>query len=418
MRILFLQFLMIFVSFSLNSHAKTTIGILSSLTQETTTGDPTSLISDAIKSKETVKTVCLNMIVKNESKVIRRCLESVKNQIDYWVIVDTGSTDGTQEIIKEFMKEIPGELHERPWVNFGHNRQEALNLAKNKADYLLLMDADETLVYSSDCKNLPLELDYYYVPVQGSKAEFVAYNRFLLINTHFDWEWKDILHEYLEIPLNAKTFEALKNITCFTDSDGSRADDPKKYYKDAAVFEKALETDPDNARYVFYLAQSYCNAKEYGLAQKYYEKRATMSGGWDAEIFWSLFTSACIQEAEDKPQNTIINAYYKAYLSDPSRAEPLYRLAKYFNSLGHGISGYALSKLALSFKIPKDSMYTQDWVYDYGILCTLYDSARLLNKKEEACSILEMLLTKDSLPEDIRNKTQKALTLLKTICKN
>ena len=78
------------------------------------------------------QTICLNMIVKDEKDVICRCLASVKPVIDYWVIVDTGSSDGTQEIIRAFMKEIPGELHERPWINFGHNRNEALELAKGK----------------------------------------------------------------------------------------------------------------------------------------------------------------------------------------------------------------------------------------------------------------------------------------------
>src|SRR5580704_1601575 len=58
------------------------------------------------------KTICLNMIVKNESRVIQRCLDSVKHIIDYWVIVDTGSTDGTQNVIKDFMKDIPGDLYE------------------------------------------------------------------------------------------------------------------------------------------------------------------------------------------------------------------------------------------------------------------------------------------------------------------
>ena len=68
------------------------------------------------------------MIVKNESKVIRRCLESVLPLVDYWVIVDTGSTDGTQQIILECLKEVPGFLHERPWVDFSHNRNEAIAL--------------------------------------------------------------------------------------------------------------------------------------------------------------------------------------------------------------------------------------------------------------------------------------------------
>src|SRR5476651_1672927 len=81
------------------------------------------------------KTICLNMIVKNESQVIEKCLASVKPLIDYWVIVDTGSDDDTKEKIKAFMQGIPGELHEKPWVNFAHNRNEALTLVKNKGDY-------------------------------------------------------------------------------------------------------------------------------------------------------------------------------------------------------------------------------------------------------------------------------------------
>ena len=87
----------------------------------------------------------LNMIVKNEAHVIERCLATVKPWIDHWVIVDTGSTDGTQEVIRNFLRDIPGTLHERPWVDFSHNRNEALELARPTADYLLFIDADETL---------------------------------------------------------------------------------------------------------------------------------------------------------------------------------------------------------------------------------------------------------------------------------
>src|SRR5215475_3170087 len=87
--------------------------------------------------------ICLNMIVKNERHVIQRALASVKPFIDYWVIVDTGSFDETKELIRDSLKDIPGELHERPWKNFGHNRSEALSLARGKADYILFLDADD-----------------------------------------------------------------------------------------------------------------------------------------------------------------------------------------------------------------------------------------------------------------------------------
>ena len=91
------------------------------------------------------QTICLNMIVKNEAHVIERCLASVRPWIDSWVIVDTGSTDGTQELIRKTLDDIPGEVVERLWVNFSVNRTEALHLAGTRADYVLIIDADEVL---------------------------------------------------------------------------------------------------------------------------------------------------------------------------------------------------------------------------------------------------------------------------------
>src|SRR5262245_49038382 len=89
-----------------------------------------------------MKSICLVMIVRNESAVVRRCLDSVKGVISHWVICDTGSTDDTAIIIEETLKGIPGTLYRTPWVDFGHNRSLALQLARGKADYHLLIDAD------------------------------------------------------------------------------------------------------------------------------------------------------------------------------------------------------------------------------------------------------------------------------------
>ena len=108
------------------------------------------------------KTICLNMIVKNENKVIKRCLASVKPVIDYWIIIDTGSTDGTQETIREFMKDIPGELYEYPWVDFAHNRNQALALSKDKGDYLLFIDADEQLIFDESFSLSSLDKDLFF----------------------------------------------------------------------------------------------------------------------------------------------------------------------------------------------------------------------------------------------------------------
>jgi len=72
------------------------------------------------------------MIVRNEAHVVKEALDSAAPYIGSWVIVDTGSDDGTQDLITSHMADVGilGELHERPWRDFGHNRAEALTLAQ------------------------------------------------------------------------------------------------------------------------------------------------------------------------------------------------------------------------------------------------------------------------------------------------
>lgn len=103
--------------------------------------------------------LCLNMIVKNESKIIQRLLESVSSIIDSYCICDTGSTDNTKEIIETFFKSknIPGKIVEEPFKDFGYNRSFALKACENmeNADYILLLDAD--MILSLNPKVNPIE---------------------------------------------------------------------------------------------------------------------------------------------------------------------------------------------------------------------------------------------------------------------
>jgi glycosyltransferase involved in cell wall biosynthesis len=117
----------------------------------------------ALASFLSAKTVCLNMVVKNESGVIERCLNAVKDQIDYWVIVDMGSTDGTQDIIKKCLKGKKGEIHQKTFVNYGYNKSEAFELAKSKADYVLFVDADDIVKFDTSFDKNNLSEPYYFV---------------------------------------------------------------------------------------------------------------------------------------------------------------------------------------------------------------------------------------------------------------
>ena len=122
------------------------------------------------------KTICLNMIVKNESAIITRLFDSVLNIIDTYCICDTGSTDNTIELIKDYFnsKNIKGKIIQEPFVDFSHNRNVSLQGCDELSDYILLMDADMTLDLKTFSKDDLLNEDIFYI-LQGTE-DFYYYN--------------------------------------------------------------------------------------------------------------------------------------------------------------------------------------------------------------------------------------------------
>lgn len=366
------------------------------------------LISLVVQNLLLAKTICLNMIVKNESRSIQRCLESVKPLIDSWVIVDTGSTDGTQILIQEILKDKPGELYERPWVDFGHNRNEALALAQDRADYLLMIDADEMLAFSSGFSMPLLDKDCYFITVREPRAD---YQRLFLIDARLPWRWEGVLHESLicDPPHTFDLIEGVMNLS--QTNDGGRAQDKQKYAKDALILEEALKKDPANSRYAFYLAQSYCNAGEYLLALETHKKRIGM-GGWDEEIFWSLYQIGVLQEVLQMDPKGIIEAYTAAYQYRPSRMEPLYRLANTYLQQRDYVQGYITAKHALSIPLSQDHVFVERWIYSYGVWLTFANCAFELKRYGEAAEACRQVLLQPDLPDEMRERVQSNLDLL------
>jgi glycosyltransferase involved in cell wall biosynthesis len=321
------------------------------------------------------------------------------------VIVDTGSTDGTQEIIKAFMKDIPGELHQSSWVNFEHNRNEALSFAKGKADYILFIDADEVLSFDKNFSFPELTKDFYHI-----LSEFggMLYPRVGLVKDGLDWKWKGVVHEAIDT-LQAKTCETLKHIKNIVHTDGARSKDPKKFYKDAQVLEKALEQEPNNTRYQFYLAQSYRDAQMPELAIKHYEKRVAM-GGWDQEVFWSLFEIGNLQARLGKTEEAV-TSYLKSYLYRPTRAEPLYELAHYYRCKGDHFSGYLAAKQGLMLPLSEDAIFVQKWMYDWGLYLEFSICAYWLGKYQDAQIASYFILAKN-IPENVRECVNKNLSFI------
>lgn len=359
------------------------------------------------------KKICLNMIVKDESEVIERCLESVKHLIDYWVIVDTGSTDGTQKVIKKFMKDVPGELHERKWIDFAHNRNEALELAKDKGDYLLMIDADEILEYAKDFVLPPLDKDFYNMTVRQLQA--VDFRRTALINNHLNWKWEGVLHETLKCS-DAQTHEKLEgviNICNGVIGGRSKISQREKYLKDAKVFEAALKNEPDNSRYTYYLGQSYEAADEFALAKIAFEKRIAMKSADAEETYMAIYRKGNLEQRLDAPETAIQN-YFQAYAFRPTRAEPLFRIATLYRKQGNLLLGYLLSKYALSIFYPREDTVVEYEVYDHQLLIEFANCALLLGKNQEGLDACTKLLANPRLPEAIKPQVLSNYELAKT----
>ncbi|SEB13726.1 Glycosyl transferase family 2 [Thiothrix caldifontis] len=351
--------------------------------------------------------ICLNMIVKNESKVITRCLNSVKDKIDYWVISDTGSTDGTQQIIRDYFAQhnIDGILIENEWRDFAHNRNIALEHARDKADYILIMDADDCLMAADDFQFGNLTADSYNLNIRYNELQ---YANLKLISTRLPWKWQGVLHEYLETntPFTNEILQGDYFIRASTE--GARSNDPNKYQNDANVLIKALQNEPNNTRYRFYLAQSYRDAGNAEAAIEHYQQRAAM-GGWAEEAWYSLFEIARLKEQCDHPSEEIINAYIKAYEYRPQRAESLYHLARYLRIHNRFALAYPYALVAANTSIPKDILFVLPEVYRWKAKDELAVIAYWIEHYQECMDLCDNLLSDPELPAEERSRIQQNL---------
>ncbi len=359
----------------------------------------------AVSSLQAKETICLNMIVKNEAHVITRALDSVKDWIDYWVIVDTGSTDGTQGVILEHMKGHPGELHERPWKDFGHNRTEALDLARDKGDYILFLDADDWIEFRG-VEGLP-KLTASAYSIRWEHKGGVAYDKPQLVRSDLPWKWVGVLHEYLDCNTVyvAKGLEGVVN--CYG-ADGARSQNPKKYDEAAEVLKKALEEEPDNSRYVFYLGESLNDAGRPFEAREVYKRRVEM-GEEDEEVFFALLRIAMIELEAGFDFDQVAEGFMRAHRCRPHRPEPIFYLAELYNT--HEKPELAYELIHGWKQLPKEETQNVicrfEWTEEWGIDYELFIATEQLGKTEECIATCRPLLSK-KVPAECREKLEKA----------
>lgn len=280
-----------------------------------------------------MKTVCLNMIVKNESKIITRFLQNIVDFIDFFVIIDTGSEDNTPIYIQNFFKNynhIKGIIIKEEFIDFGTNRNRALKYCQGIGDYILLLDADHLLNYNPKDINIlkNLELDAYSI-LQGDENYSCQNIRIIKNNNAFIY--KGLTHEVLIALKEVKLKILDKNLISIQDlADGDNRKD--KISRDIKLLNIEIESDPGYSRPYFYLANTYFSINVLEKAIEYYKSRIVF-GGWNEEMYFSNYRLGLIY-IKKKDYKKAIYYFLEAYNCQPKRCENLYYLKKIYNLEG------------------------------------------------------------------------------------
>ncbi len=336
--------------------------------------------------------LCLNMIVKDEEAIIERALQAAAPHISCYVICDTGSTDGTVEIIRRVfdVHGIPGEIVSTTFENFEQARNEALDAARASSlefDYVLFCDADMELQVRDGGFDVELTEPVYSLTQLNLGSE-LGYQNARLLRRDVPGRYVGVTHEYLDAgTLPHPHFEGAYYVDHASGS--SRTD---KFQRDIDLLTAALASDRNNVRYVFYLAQSYRDNGDLTKALRTYQRRVEL-GGWEEETWYAKFQIALLTERLERSYASVLEAYLEAYQARPTRAEPLMHLARYHREHGEK---YALAHLfaqqAVSLPRPPDILFVDEGTYhwrskdEYAIAC--YWTGRYRESKQACTELL------------------------------
>lgn len=311
--------------------------------------------------------LALNTIVKNEAHCIIGMLEAAAQITDLIVINDTGSTDGTQELIRNFGKEknIPTYVFERPFDDFEKSRNYGVEKLKEVVAelgwdannvYSWWCDADEKIIVDKKFTKNQFTKDLYMMNTQIGNSKYTR-NTFVKVSRNYLWHGP--VHEFIICKDPNITSGLAEGIYVDVKMIGHSwtGDISKKYLSHAHTLEKYLADDRSDPRWIFYAAQSYhdsaCvkdnkeeNDERLRRSIKYYRERVSIQAGYPEEIFYSQYRIGTIMRQLEEPWNLTSTELLKSYSFDNLRGEPIKVIIDHYMQVGDWNAAYLYSKFA------------------------------------------------------------------------
>lgn len=363
--------------------------------------------------------IILTQIMKNESNVAVRMLDSIKNVVDGICVVDTGSNDNSIEIVKKWGIDngIETYVFEKQFDNFENVRNYSFEKAREvflgKKDghtyYNMWLDFDEQLVVDSKFNKNKIDKDLYMFNTYIGQMK---YTRNELCRLDKPFRFYGPIHEFIVCDDQNISSAVMEGISVNVQMDGfswTSGNVADKYKNHASVLEDYINNKDRSARWVFYTAQSYHdsaslrdnrpeNEERMRRSIKYYKERVSRMDGYEEERFYSQYRIGTIMKAMEEPWMETQQELLKAYAMDNLRGESIKVIVDYYLSIGEWNLAYLYSKfMKTTFHnknpYPQRLLFVDESLYIWKILEVMAASAFYTGRKEEAKSNYDELIS-------------------------
>jgi glycosyltransferase involved in cell wall biosynthesis len=323
--------------------------------------------------------IAVLMMVKNEKKRLHVTLNSIKDFADSLIIFDTGSTDETIQILKDFSNTsgIPLRLKEGEFVDFSTSRNISLDFADTFEDvnFILLLDTNDELKGGDELRKFAIseintETTAYLVAQEWWSGQYDKYYNMRFIKARKGWRYKGVVHEWLKNTKEEEEGKGTNVIRISSDiklyQDRTQDDDKssKRFIRDKKLLLDELKVDPLEPRTLFYLAQTFSCLREFEDSFYYYKIRSTVEG-FQEEKFHAYFRAGELAEILKHDWYDCMSWYMKAF-EHSQRAEPLVKIAEYYRKKNNWILSFTFADLACKLTYPEYCiLFVDKKTYDY-----------------------------------------------------
>lgn len=376
--------------------------------------------------------IVLCMIVKNEGRGIVQTLESIRDHIDAWAIVDTGSTDGTQELVRHAMAGKMGTLFEEEFVDFATTRNRALELGEGIGNsvralqskpeheepqpvWLFMLSGDARVEFGHSLYAVArrAEVEGAIAANIKTKAWGLEYYVPLLTKAGAGCRYEGVTHEAMVVPGEPDSMASLEEDAVIVHYETS-PDRRERWGLDLRLLLRDLEgLTPEQrrakTRTLFYLAQTFECLGFPERAEELYQERID-AGCWLEERFIAQLRIGHCRIRTERPIHEIADALRAAAAVCPDRAEPLHDLCKQLRLAKRYHEAFVVGAKAIAIPKPsRPALFIESAVYDWRAMDEYGVAAYWAGHHEIAEKVSLALLANPRVPDEEKPRLERNL---------